>query len=863
MSASNKPTIEGFVERLLKENHIKSNETVTVENTLNKATDGMTPEERAAVIRSLNEKLDAPSSDLITPQGLNFASFESEVKTVTQVIIKNKDYKENQEKKAAELAEKNLVVENKNQEKESEREMTKKNIDSIRNLLLQFPEFSDFEFSEIELEELGKTKTNLDKFIKRADEMKQEHPELLDEEIIENAAQECGIDLNSGEIKVAIATRFSEDLKKIENVDQDNGIDLDRLIQFSSNTVNFLFKRECELAKREGKKLTVRGLVKRTFTIGAEKIFNDKNQSKNSEIEALEKDGWYLNLQDLKNNIEEKEEIERCFTYWRKKNIDKYDIELDYTKLAEKYLCTDKSISQIYEQLKKEDPKLEVKFNDVLNGIIENLKSRNNAPDAINTLESIRKSEEERRVYEQFMKSLKVAESNAKEVGGANKENNDKILKELEKNNNSNIESIKKVKEFWIQREKIDFNSYKEENREAFEESEQSNEQKIEKFEKDRDRIIRDRNQVIKISKELGISTDEAAKKYFEENPKRLKQYSIRERRILLGKNDKDIEKLEMSLVLRKLGSFVKFINKRIISIAEVDIKSANQSIARVQGDISQPYELEKALSDLEKAEQRIAICEKINARLDRGHKKKDASEVLNDKLKKENEKEIFSKYLMSGKNATELLKELNKDGNEYNIRDVIKIITEGARKHLKIEELKALIDNEKSIYNKTIELEAIQNSKKNAEEKGLTDWVKDYEKQIEKINDKINTCQNTNQHFKKRMQRRMGILGPNEILVQRKKAIEENKIQDATSEEKEQKQETQMNSQTKSSIEFGSIETGGKKHNIKAIAQKGKVTQKGIKEMFAKIKSLYNNPKKSKQDVTQEEKITSSEEIR
>ena len=36
MSASDKPTIEGFVDRLLEENHIKSNETATVANTLKK-----------------------------------------------------------------------------------------------------------------------------------------------------------------------------------------------------------------------------------------------------------------------------------------------------------------------------------------------------------------------------------------------------------------------------------------------------------------------------------------------------------------------------------------------------------------------------------------------------------------------------------------------------------------------------------------------------------------------------------------------------------------------------------------------------------------------------------------------------------
>ena len=106
MGASDKPTIEGFVERLLEENHIKVNETITVTNTLRKATDGMTAEEKAIVIRSLHEKLDASSSDLITPQGLNFASLEKTVLNVTSKIIEQKEEiksKQEQEKQAIDV----------------------------------------------------------------------------------------------------------------------------------------------------------------------------------------------------------------------------------------------------------------------------------------------------------------------------------------------------------------------------------------------------------------------------------------------------------------------------------------------------------------------------------------------------------------------------------------------------------------------------------------------------------------------------------------------------------------------------------------------------------------------------------------
>lgn len=869
MSELKKPTIEGLVEKLVNGKFIESDESTSVEKLLRQATENMSETDISSVVTKLNDKLDATSSEILTSTGtLNYSVFESEVKKVTQVIIKNNENKTNEQAKVTESEEKTPIDEKKNEgkkEEQAEIEITIKNMKSIRNIFEQFPEFSEFEFSEEDLEELGKAKTKFDKAMDKVNELMKENPQLSQEEAVAIATQEYEIDIDSGEMQIAMGTSLAERVEEVaqeKNISQDEALEI--IIESNDGGFGVFFKKDCEEAKKAGERLTFRGLLGKTLSAGAQKFFENKGQEKISEIEALEKDGWYLDVEALRDNIEKKERMERCFTWWRKKNVPKEELQIDYSKLAEKYLCTGQSVSQIYEQLKKEDPNLELKFNDILNGIIEHLESSKFFPDTNNSLESLRESEEEIRVYEQVQKSFEIAKRNSRGViGGAKKEDNERVLEALEKKYNLNKKSIKEVKEFWIKRLKIDPDKYNEEDiadlKKHEQDDEQYDEQTVEGLENDRDRIIRDRNQIIKLSKEFGISTDEAAKKYFGDNPKKLKQYSISERKILLGKTAKKVEEPEMSFVLRKLGTLVKRMNNKIIGISEVDVKAISKKIESLQNDVSQPYELQDTIARLTKAQDRIRKCERINERLDRGPKKKNVNEVFEDKLKKEKEKEIFKNYLMSGKTATEILKELNKDGIKYSIDDVIKIIENGARRHLRKQELKLLKDSELTIYSKTVELELINKNKKNAEKKGLTDWENDYEQQIIEINKKLEIPLNRIAYCRTKMQRRMGILGPNETPEERREKTEN---QEEFSDERNSSQEVQSDSHTKGKLELGSIKTGGKIHNIKAIAQNGKVTQKGIKGMFAKIRSLYSDLKKSKQEeqnAIQEEKTTST----
>lgn len=856
MSELKKPTIEGLIEKLLEKNHIKENEARDVQESLEQASNGMSKDEIFTLVTTLNDKLEATTGDLITPNGLNYAIFDNIVKTVSQEIKKEKVQKEKSEFLENE---KRLQETNIDEKKlKEEQEKINKSMETIKDMFSKIPGLDDFEFPQDALEIFGKAKNNFEEVLDRAEEIRRNNPQITAEDALEKASKEKGININDGENQIALATIVYEQVKKMQ---KQEGISEDEAFEKLSSeetVVGNMVKSEKVKAKQQGKKVTFVSFVKDKVLSGAEVFFYNKGQACDTDINALEKDGWYLNAKALKDKIAEKEEAERCFTYWRNIKNNKKDFDIDYTEFTKKYLSTELSISQIYEQFRKEDPNSELKFNDMLEGIVSCLEKFSDSPRANYTLESIRDVEKQKRVYEQVMNSINIAKRTSKLVGGLNDQENRMILDELKEIDKRDISTINEVKKAWIKITKIDIEKYQAEHENSVEEN--NNADIVNELENNRDRITRDRNQVIRLSKELGISTDEAAKKYFEENPQFLKQYSVKERKILLGKNQKENEEIEISKALKKLGSFIKIINNKIINISKVDRQALLEKIERIKNskDISFPYELRQAMKNLERTEKKIKICENINARLNEGPKKKNASEVFDSKSSKEKEKEIFEEYLTSGKSATEILSELNKEENKYNIKDIIKIIANGSKKYLRKEELKKLIKSEKSIHEKTIELNAIEQNKKNAEEKGLTDWVTDFENKINDLNSDLEVNKNRTITYKERMRRRS------------KTTVDKtNNVDDKNqSSQKVSLPEDENKPQSTNGIETGNIKTDGKKHDIIAIAQKKNVTSSKIGKMFAKIKDLYNTQKKSKQEeleneIEEKNMQTSSEEIR
>lgn len=254
MSELKKPTIEGLVEKLVNGKFIESDESTSVEKLLRQATENMSETDISSVVTKLNDKLDATSSEILTSTGtLNYSVFESEVKKVTQVIIKNNENKTNEQAKVTESEEKTPIDEKKNEgkkEEQAEIEITIKNMKSIRNIFEQFPEFSEFEFSEEDLEELGKAKTKFDKAMDKVNELMKENPQLSQEEAVAIATQEYEIDIDSGEMQIAMGTSLAERVEEVaqeKNISQDEALEI--IIESNDGGFGVFFKKDCEEAK--------------------------------------------------------------------------------------------------------------------------------------------------------------------------------------------------------------------------------------------------------------------------------------------------------------------------------------------------------------------------------------------------------------------------------------------------------------------------------------------------------------------------------------------------------------------------------------------------------------------------------------
>ena len=141
MSGLNKPTIEGLIEKLLSDNYIKPDEAETVQSMLQSATSGMTTEEISILIGSLNDKVEAPSSELLTQDGINLSVLESAINETTKVIIREKNIREQSQAKVEDPLEKILQKEQEEREHQEQIEKTKEFLANLSQ------EFSEVEFN--------------------------------------------------------------------------------------------------------------------------------------------------------------------------------------------------------------------------------------------------------------------------------------------------------------------------------------------------------------------------------------------------------------------------------------------------------------------------------------------------------------------------------------------------------------------------------------------------------------------------------------------------------------------------------------------------------------------------------------------
>ena len=226
MSALKEPTIDGLIDKLLEENYIDKKEEETVQGLLSQAASGMTKDEIFMLVTTLNNELEATSSALITPNGLNYTSFDTVVKKVSDVIKKDKIEKENEEAKKAEFSQEKTVVDKTQEEKaEIERqERIAQNRKDIDDIMKEIAALKDIELSD-------DCKTRIAEEMEKKRQVDKEYKRLIEEgqspeEALNNAYEKVGISRSENN-PISDATNVMtviRDIKKIDPSTQDNQV---------------------------------------------------------------------------------------------------------------------------------------------------------------------------------------------------------------------------------------------------------------------------------------------------------------------------------------------------------------------------------------------------------------------------------------------------------------------------------------------------------------------------------------------------------------------------------------------------------------------------------------------------------------
>ncbi len=885
MSELKKPTIKGLIEKLLEENHIQENEVGTVQALLGQASNGLNKDEIFTLVSKLNDKLDAHTSDLITPNGLNYSVFESEVKTVAQVINKEKVQREKSQKQATvePLQEKKDIEKTPQEKAEIERQQRiAENKDYLKGLLKRIPGADKLGITEEDLEEIAETKEVNDRFWD-ATKVCMEKEKCSAEEATEKIAKEYGFEagyFESNAYKAAEATHcisiFEECFEKNQNGER------------------ILEKLEENPARLEIAKKIIPGLAealtivasspKKAFEVltgSLVTILSEMNQEKQESIEKNIEANEAKILEAMQNKEGTSAKTIQDYIYsisaWKeelskRKNWSdgarNQDAQKKYDKFFERitpiYLSSNSngSISNLYERLKDNSTvkELELEFEDFVIGIEKNLR-KDQDKFLMSYIEIDYLIEQERKVrrFDLFNKTIEEAKRNG------NKITDEYVLRDSKKEEERVRRECEKYKKIFANRRKI---TQKDDSITEKRNKIGSRKSSPEKLENDIVRISNDRKEIIRISKEFGISTDEAAQKYFSENENALKLYTKRERKIL-AKEEGDKKRIVKPQVLKKLRIFRKEKNEQLIEKYTSEIEYLTKQIEI--GDESS-IALDAKIQLLNRANEKLLKAQRRKIKLEKQMSSKTATGILDNKEQKEVEKKIFESYLKEGKTAVEFLKQLNENesGKRLNIEEILKIIENGARKYLTAEVLHNFIVNERTALKNTALIEALKIKKDNAEKQGLTDLALMYGEKLTTIEESQALCESSIAEKRNLLLVRMGLkaneIGRTEGATQTQETAQipdsgESKTSSAIDLNQTQEEQERGN---KNSLAVEELEVTGAEigvESLKKIAKKNKVTPKRIKEAFSKIAGLRKSKQEvveqTEQDVNPDEKTT------
>lgn len=440
------PTVAGLVEKLSAGDYINSNEIPEVRNALAKATENMDSMEVAYVINTLDKKIDAPSSDIVTSDGFNYSVFEKTLKEASNTVQEKKIEKNSRRMlQDKSVPGKNTEKENKlSEEDKLEIESNKKSIDSaIKNVL----GLKDYDLDDETKGEMAKCMLELRKFQSLVDKLMEKG--LSKEDAKKEACKTMNVSqdyfeshiMNAAKVQIIASDIEREAKEKNKSVD-DIAREYEQKHPDKVEEISGLVEENIQ-SKSFTEKLAI------AFTNQMERHHKEKLTKSNNNIFSYVNSDKIGDIDDLrkasKKMVEQRAHVYKNQNFLenllnKRKSKEEQGIEIEfYEKMKNEYLTTDQSISDIYEKYKHTKKFANFDFEDMLQGIVERLSVSCKSREDKEALKLMQKNERKIRITDITLLYYDMTKNSAK---GENKGNYDV---------GSNFE---KIKEYKVEKEK-------------------------------------------------------------------------------------------------------------------------------------------------------------------------------------------------------------------------------------------------------------------------------------------------------------------------------------------------------------------------------------------------------------------------
>ncbi len=566
-----------------------------------------------------------------------------------------------------------------------------------------------------------------------------------------------------------------------------------------------------------------------------------------------------------------------------------------FHEIANEYLGTGKSFAALY-KMTSSNPLIEgMEFEEFFDNIMEDLeKNSDNSISSKKNLSLIRKIEKEQRFLLVLGEKITLSRKNIQletgvELNDVYKDHKKEYEKEFLKFQKENKRVRNAAKASLAKKRGIDRDAYKQ----KFDGKQLSKEEPVDSCEKaisERNKVIRDRNEIIKLSKEQNISPNEAAKIYFNEESRDLSHYTKKELNALLGKKEKNVvkEKINNNRVLTKLKTIIGSRTDKVIEILKKSIEEEKGKIIEESTGVHSYLALADALRKLDIYTNRLSKFEEAKSKMDKKNLGKGAFDVINDKARKNTQKEVFRMYTEDGKSVSEILKILKENGNEhvFTFDQVLNTVISQSKKYLTIPEIDKMKKTEKSIHENSIKKDAaeikLQKSQEILDELDkigkdnvlpekwsyYKSWNEYYTTRIGELNPKLDKDKQITDNLRKKINKRKKVFSQfkKENIEKKAKEILENKkiSSEETPTQEQQTNDSVSHNTTEESqeqpIEVEEMTAPPKmQFDVKAITRNGEVTPLSMKDAAEEMISLKGKDSTR----TQDEQQVADEDIR